>query len=149
MKRFLKLTMALTVAAILSTSAFAQTTPPKTHDHKAEHDHSAEREQKFATASKRLNLTADQETKLKEILATNKAEMKTLKEANKDASKDEKRTAMIGQMKKMDGQITAILDAKQIETYKQMKAEKKKELQQKREAKMKEKQEMEEYQSVF
>src|SRR5687768_17146192 len=143
MKRFLKLTMALTVATILSTSAFAQTTPSKTNDHKAH------REQKFKEATKRLNLSADQEQKLKGILATNKAEMKAIREANKDASKDEKRALMIGQFKKLDGQITAMLDAKQIETYKLMKEEKKKEMQQKREAKMKEKEEMEDYQGIF
>lgn len=133
MKKFLRLTMVLMTATIMSTSAFAQTTPTKSNPHKTEN------EQKFAAASKRLNLTADQETKMKEILATNKAEMKALKEANKDASKEEKRAAMIEQLKKMDGQITAILDAKQIETYNKMKAEKKKELKKKQKSKKKEK----------
>ena len=143
MKRFVSVTMALLVATILSTSAFAQ------HPRHNSDDHKAKREQKFAEASKRLNLSADQQQKLKGIMAANKEEMKALREAKKNASKDEKRAAMIGQFKKLDGQITAMLDAKQLEIYKQMKEEKKKEMQEKRAAKMKEKQEMEEYQPIF
>lgn len=143
MKRLVRLTMALLIATIFGTVAFAQ------HPQHNSDDHKAQREQKFAEASKRLNLSADQQKKLKEILEANKAEMKTLKEANKDASRDEKKKVMIAQLKKLDGQITAVLDAKQIETYKQMKAEKRKEMREKREAKMKEKEEMEDYQPIF
>jgi hypothetical protein len=46
--------------------------------------------------------------------------MKALREANKDKPKEEKRKLMVAQLKKLDGQIVAVLDAKQQETYKQM-----------------------------
>jgi hypothetical protein len=130
----------------MSTAAFAQETPPK---QKKDGHHQANREQKFAAASKRLNLTGQQQTQLKEILEANKTEMKALRETHKDASNEEKRALMIGQLKKADGKIVAILDAKQLETYKLMKVEKKKELQAKRDEKMKEREEIEEYQGIF
>jgi hypothetical protein len=147
--------MVLGVATIVSTAAFAQESPSdskvsmQTSEHKPHGDHKGDREKKFAEASKRLNLSESQQADLKKILESNKAEMKAWKEANKDATKDQKRAAAMAQFKKADGQITAILDAKQQTTYNQMKAEKKKELQEKHAAKMKEHEEMEEYKGIF
>lgn len=149
MNNVLKVTFGLGLAVLLGTTTlFAQETAPVNKETKM-----AERkemhEKKFTEASKRLNLTAEQQTKIKAILQQNKTEMKTLQEANKDKTPAEKRTLMITQLKKADAQITPLLDAKQLETYKQMKAEKRSEMQKKREERMKDKAEMDEYMGVF
>ncbi len=150
MKKLLKVTLSLGLATLLGTSTVLaqETAPPSSFDTKT-HDRKEMHAQKFAEASKRLNLTAEQQTKIKAIMEQNKAEMKALREANKDKSKDEKRALMMAQLKKTDAQITPVLDAKQQEIYKQMKAEKKKEMQKKREEHMKEKAEMDEYMGIF
>lgn len=75
--------------------------------------------------SARLSLRPEQQARLKDIMKQNREEMKALRESKKDAPKEEKRTAMIAQMKKADENINAILDTKQQELYKQYKAEKK------------------------
>lgn len=104
---------------------------------------------RFDEMSKKLNLTSDQQTKIKEIMTQNRTEMKALKEANKDKAKEEQRKAMLGQLKKADGQVNEVLDAKQKEQYKQLKAERKKEMKEKRKEKMKDNEELEDYQGVL
>jgi Spy/CpxP family protein refolding chaperone len=91
----------------------------------------------------RLNLTAEQQTKLKSLREQNRTEMKALRDANKDKTKEAKRKAMQEQMRKMDAQVMAILDSKQQELYKQMKAEKKGEIKKNRQEKMKMREEIE------
>ena len=97
----------------------------------------SQQEQKFQMAVGRLNLTAEQQTKLKSLREQNRTEMKALRDANKDKTKEAKRKAMQEQMRKMDAQVMAILDSKQQELYKQMKAEKKGEIKKNRQEKMK------------
>jgi protein CpxP len=145
MNKILKAALCLGLVTMLGTSnTFAQD-KHKDHNDGKMAERKEMHEKKFAEASKRLNLTADQQEKIKAVMVQNKTEMKVLREANKDKTKEEKRAAMIGQLKKLDGQITAVLDAKQLATYKQMKAEKKSEMKKKRE----EKAEMDEYLGVF
>lgn len=133
--------MALAALLITGTQSFAQ---DKMAARGSNPEMSKEkREQRFADASKRLNLTADQQTKIKAVLSQNRTDMKALREANKDKAKDEKRKAMIDQMKKADGQVTAVLDAKQQQIYKQMKEEKKADMKTKRAERMKVQDEME------
>ncbi|AMS26445.1 hypothetical protein AEM51_04825 [Bacteroidetes bacterium UKL13-3] len=103
----------------------------------------SQQEQKFQMAVGRLNLTAEQQTKLKSLREQNRTEMKALRDANKDKTKEAKRKAMQEQMRKMDAQVMAILDSKQQELYKQMKAEKKGEIKKNRQEKMKMREEIE------
>jgi hypothetical protein len=146
MNKLVKLGMVLGVATILhSTTAFAQQTPPK---HNKE-NHQEMRAQKFAEASKRLNLTDDQQAKIKELLANNQKEMKALRGQQKDGKKENWRAAKMAQFKKLDGQILAVLNKDQQKTYAQMKEEKMKMMQTKRAEKMKEHEEMDEYQGIF
>jgi Spy/CpxP family protein refolding chaperone len=138
-------TLVLILAGFLCTqNIFAQQANiPDQSKRKAQH------EQKFKVAAEKLNLTADQQTKLKALLEQNRAEMKALREANKEKPKEEKRKAMLEQMKKMDTQVSAILDSKQQELYKQMKAEKRAEMKKKREERMKMHEEMEGEEGIF
>lgn len=94
-------------------------------------------EQKFKELSEKLHLSDDQKAKLREIGKQNRMEMKELHEAKKDAPKEERRTALIAQLKKTDEKISAVLDPKQKELYKQLKEEKRAE----RKSKIKERQE--------
>ena len=118
-------------------------------DSKRSEDRKAQHEQKFKAVAEKLNLTADQQTKLKSVLMQRKTDMKALREANKDKPKEEKRKVMLDQLKKFDGQISSILDAKQLELYKQMKADKKAEMKKKREEHMKMLEEMEGEEGLF
>jgi periplasmic protein CpxP/Spy len=137
------LNIATLLAFVISTQfSFAQQAPKKDHN---KHD----RKQQFEEVSKKLNLTADQQTHIKAIMKQNHEAMKTLREANKSKAKEEQRKAMLEQMKKADGQINDVLDAQQKEAYKQLKAERKAAMQQKRKDKMKEREEMEEYQGIL
>jgi hypothetical protein len=130
----------VTVACLQSISAQDAS---KNEDRKAKH------EQKFKAAAAKLNLTDEQQAKLKEVLQQNKTEMKAMREANKDKAKPEKRKLMLDQLKKADGQIMAILDSKQQELYKQMKEEKKAEMKKKREEHQKMQEEMEGEVGIF
>ena len=82
-------------------------------------------EQRFKEISDRLQLSPEQQVKLKEIAKENRAEMKQLRETKKDAPKEERRAAMIVQLKKVNDQINAMLTPKQQELFTQYKAEKK------------------------
>ncbi|MES2558833.1 MAG: hypothetical protein V4590_03780 [Bacteroidota bacterium] len=139
----------LTQTLLLLFVATACLQPALAQDAKNNDNRKAKHEQRFKAASERLNLTTDQQAKLKAVLKQNKTEMKTLREANKDKAKDEKRKVMIAQMKKADGQVSAILDSKQQEIYKQMKEEKKAEMKKKREEHMKMKEELEGEEGIF
>lgn len=79
----------------------------------------------FAKISTRLNLSAEQQTKLKEIIRKNREELKAVKEANKNATKEERRKALVAQMKKGDEQIKAILNDTQKAEYEKLKQERK------------------------
>ena len=79
----------------------------------------------FAKISTRLNLTAEQQTKLKEIIRKNREELKAVKEANKNATKEERRKALVAQMNKGDEQIKAILNDTQKAEYEKIKEERK------------------------
>jgi protein CpxP len=131
MKTLIKSLKVLALMAVLisGTQAFAQEKADKRQHTEMSKEKRAKR---FEEASKKLNLTADQQTKIKALLEKNKEEMKALREANKDKPKEEKRKLMVAQLKKLDGQIVAVLDAKQQETYKQMRAEKKAEMKKKK-----------------
>ena len=92
-------------------------------------------EKRFKELSERLQLTTEQQTKLKAIAKGNRVEMKQLRDAKKDAPKEERKVAMVNQLKKVNDQINVILTPKQQELFKQYKSEKKTV----REKKMKEK----------
>lgn len=79
----------------------------------------------FAKISTRLNLSAEQQIKLKEIIRKNREELKAVKEANKNATKEERRKALVAQMKKGDEQIKAILNDTQKAEYEKLKQERK------------------------
>ena len=88
-------------------------------------------EQRFKEFSDMLALNADQQVKIKAIIKQNRMEMKQIREAQKDAPKEERRSAMTAQLKKSNDQINTILDPHQQELYKQYKADKKAERQKK------------------
>ena len=108
-----------------------------------------QKEQKFAEVSKRLNLTVDQQAKLKSIILQNKTEMTELKEANQHQPKEIKREAMMKQFKKMDAQVNGILDDKQRIEYSKLKEERKLEMRKRREENKNSKEEMEYYKGIF
>jgi len=127
-------TVLLAVLLITGTQSFAQkakATAAGEH-HKGMGMSKEKREQRFAEASKKLNLTADQQTKIKAILEKNKEEMKALREANKTKTKEERRKVMVEQVKKTDAQIIGVLDAKQQAIYQQMKSDRKEEMKKKK-----------------
>jgi len=92
-------------------------------------------EKRFKELSDRLQLTSEQQIKLKAIAKENRSEMKQLRDAKKEAPKEERKVAIVTQLKKVNDQINAILTPKQQELFKQYKSEKKTV----REKKMKEK----------
>lgn len=122
MKTMLRL-FTLAFVLVLGTTAFAQGKKGMNH---MKHDSA------FAKVSERLKLTTGQQTKLKEVMKQNREEMKTLREANKETAKAEKRKLMMAQMQKNDERINAILDDAQKAEYKKLKEEKKAELKAKR-----------------
>ncbi len=129
--------------------AFLSAQSVSAQDAKMSDTRKAKHEEKFKAAAVRLNLTDDQQTKLKAVLQQNKTDMKALREANKDKAKEEKRKVMLEQMKKVNTQITALLDSKQMEIYKQMKEEKKAEMKKKHEEHMKMREEIEGEEGIF
>jgi hypothetical protein len=100
-------------------------------------------EKRFNDLSERLQLTLDQQTKLKAIAKENRLEMKQLHEGKKDAPKEERRAAMDTQLKKANAQISAILAPQQQELFIKYKAEMKKEREKKWKERNQEKEEME------
>lgn len=144
MKTQTKIIMLILAAFLCGQTVLGQ--QPKAHEYG---NRKAQHEQRFKAAAEKLSLTAEQQTKLKSLLEQNRTEMKALREANKEKPKEEKRKMMLEQMKKMDAQVSAILDSKQLELYKQMKADKKTEMKKKREERMKMREEMEGEEGIF
>jgi Spy/CpxP family protein refolding chaperone len=127
MKIAIKL-FALAFVMLIGTASFAQ--KPKA---KQQHQH-MNKDSAFAKVSKRLNLTAEQQAKLKDIIKQNHAEMKALREAIKDSSKEEKRKALVAQRQKNDERVKQILNEQQKDEYNKIKAERKLEIKKHREA---------------
>ncbi|TAE79525.1 MAG: hypothetical protein EAY81_11175 [Bacteroidetes bacterium] len=113
MKTLIKI-VCLALVVMMHSSAFAQ-------GHKK---HGARKDSAMAKISERLQLTADQKTKLKGVLKQNKTEMQALRESLKTASKEDKRKAIMTQHHKNDERINAILDEKQRAEFKKIKEEK-------------------------
>lgn len=126
-KNLITATLLATIMAF-STASFAQKA-------KANGQHKEKMEQHIKEFSTRLNLSADQETRIREIMKQSRTEMRTMRESKKDAPKEEKRTAMKDLKKKTDEKIKAVLDPKQQELYKQYKEEKRQERKNKMEQK--------------
>ena len=93
-------------------------------------------EQRLQEFSKRLNLTADQQNKVRDIMKQSRMEAKSIIQNN--SNKEDRRPKMMQLALKTDGQIMNLLDPKQQEIYKQIKAERK----EKRQGQMKEQKEM-------
>ena len=119
MKTTIKLA-ALAFLMLIGAASFAQ--KPKKGNPKPQHQH-MNKDSAFAKVSKRLNLTAEQQTKLKVIMKQNHDEMKALKESIKNATKEEKRKAVVAQMQKNDERVKQVLNEKQKTEYDKMKAE--------------------------
>jgi Spy/CpxP family protein refolding chaperone len=134
--------IALAVLTVAGLHSFAQEKADRragAEERKEQHD------ERFAEASKKLNLTPEQQTKIKDIMQQSRKSMKEFREANKDKAKEEKRTAMMSEMKKKDASITAVLDSKQQAIYKQMKADRKEEMKKRRADKVKMEDDMGDY----
>ena len=114
MKTLIKI-ICLALVVIMHSTAFAQ-------GHKK---HGARKDSAMAKISERLQLTADQKSKLKGILKQNKTEMQALRESLKTASKEEKRKAIMAQHQKNEERVNAILDEKQRAEFKKIKEERK------------------------
>lgn len=130
MKTTLKL-MAALLMLVCATSVFAQGgMRGGMRDGKGDHREGKgmNRDSAFAKISQRLQLTPNQQTKLKEIMKQNRQEMKAIKEANKNADKATRRQAVMAQMKKMDDQVNAILNDSQRAEYEKIKAERREEM---------------------
>lgn len=130
MKNTLKL-MVLAFIVMVSTHAFAQKNGGAKKHHGNHKMYGMKGDSAFAKISARLNLTPDQQTKLKEIAKQNRTEMKAVKEANKTASKEDKRAAMMAQRDKNEARINAILNDTQRAEFAKMKAERKAEMKKK------------------
>lgn len=123
MKTSLKLFL-VALIVLFSNMVFAQ----RHHDGK----HKEKADSAFAKVSERLKLTPDQQTKLKEIMKQNRTEMKQVREANKEASKEDRRKAMLAQLSKSDERVKAILNDSQKAEYTKIKAERKELMKQRR-----------------
>jgi uncharacterized membrane protein YdfJ with MMPL/SSD domain len=109
---------------------------PLTHaqgQNKGEHKH-MNKDSAFAKMSKRLNLSANQEIKLKVIVKQNHDEMKALKASIKNVTKEEKRKTVVAQMQKNDERVKQVLNEQQKTEYDKMKAEHMAEMRKNREA---------------
>lgn len=71
---------------------------------------------------KKLNLSADQTAKVKDILLAQATQMDSLK-ANKAGDKKANREAFKAQLQKTDGQLAAVFTADQNKTYSEFKAQ--------------------------
>jgi Spy/CpxP family protein refolding chaperone len=132
MKTSIKL-WAITLIALVGIASLTQVQGQNKGEHKLQHKH-MNKDSAFAKMSKRLNLSANQETKLKVIVKQNHDEMKALKESIKNATKEEKRKAVIAQMQKNDERVKQVLNEKQKTEYDKMKAERKAKMRKYREA---------------
>ena len=126
MKTPIKL-IAIALVMLFSTANFAQ--GQKRHGQKMNRD------SVFNKFSTRLQLTPDQQTKLKDIRKQNQTEMKAIREANKNTSKEDKHKALAEQYKKNDSRIKQVLNEKQKAEYDKIKVEKRAEMQKRREGK--------------
>lgn len=97
--------------------------------------------QRVEHMSKKLNLNADQQIKLKAILTKSREDAIVIRKEN--TTQETRRPKMLELVKSTDQQISSMLDAKQLELYKQHKAERKKELKGKRNKKQSELHELE------
>ena len=128
MKTAIKL-LALAFVMLIGTASFAQKPKPK---QQTQHKH-MNKDSAFAKVSKRLNLTAEQQTKLKVIMKQNHDEMKALKASIKNATKEEKRKAVVAQMQKNDERVKQVLNEQKKTEYDKIKAEHKAEMRKNRE----------------
>ncbi|MBW7846007.1 MAG: hypothetical protein H3C45_10280 [Bacteroidia bacterium] len=110
--------VATLMVCISTTVVFAQTTP-KNNSEKREN-----LKQEHAEMQERLQLTPEQQEKIKEIRKNNQAEMKAIKEANKNADKATQREAMLKQKEKNNEQIKSVLNETQKAEFDKIKAEK-------------------------
>lgn len=113
-------------------------------------EHRKEMAQKrFDEVSKKLELSAEQQTQLKALLQKHREQMKVTREQMKEKAKTEKREAAKAQLQKLDSDINAMLNDKQKTAYKKLKDERKAERKAKREQKMKDREEMDEIEGIF
>lgn len=134
MKTSIKL-CAITLILLIGTPSLvrAQEQNNVVNQHKLKHKN-MNKDSAFAKMSKRLNLSANQEIELKVIMKQNRNEMKSLKASVKNATKEEKRKAVIVQMQKNDERVKQILNEKQKTEYDKIKAERKAKIKKRREA---------------
>jgi Spy/CpxP family protein refolding chaperone len=132
MKTSIKL-WAITLIALVGIASLTQAQGQNNGEHKLQHKQ-MNKDSAFAKMSKRLNLSSNQETKLKVIVKQNHDEMRALKESIKNATKEEKRKAVVAQMQKNDERIKQVLNEKQKTEYDKMKAEHKARMRKYREA---------------
>lgn len=134
MKTSIKL-CAITLILLIGTPSLvrAQEQNNIVNQHKLKHKN-MNKDSAFAKMSKRLNLSANQEIELKVIMKQNRNEMKSLKASVKNATKEEKRKAVIVQMQKNDERVKQILNEKQKTEYDKIKAERKAKIKKRREA---------------
>lgn len=111
---------------MLSTTTFAQ--------HKKAH-HKHQKDSAWIKMSQRLQLSDEQQTKAKETIKLNRQELKALRERTKDLSKDERKKAMLEQLRKNDERINALLNDSQKAEYKKIKTERLDELKKRKAAK--------------
>lgn len=137
MKTTIKLA-ALAFLMLIGSASFAQKPKKGSPKPKPQQKH-MHRDSAFAKVSKRLDLSAEQQTKLKDIVKQNHAEMKAIREANKSATKEEKRKAVVAQMQKNDERVKQVLNEQQKAEYEKIKAERKEEMKMHREARKAEK----------
>lgn len=134
MKTSIKL-CAITLILFIVTASLvrAQEQNNGVNQHKLKHKN-MNKDSAFAKMSKRLNLSANQEIELKVIMKQNRNEMKSLKASVKNATKEEKRKAVIVQMQKNDERVKQVLNEQQKTEYDKIKAERKAKIKKRREA---------------
>lgn len=132
MKTSIKL-WAITLIALVGIASLTQAQGQNNGEHKLQHKQ-MNKDSAFAKMSKRLNLSSNQETKLKVIVKQNHDEMRAFKESIKNATKEEKRKAVVAQMQKNDERVKQVLNEKQKTEYDKMKAEHKARMRKYREA---------------
>ncbi|MES2381615.1 MAG: hypothetical protein V4538_11275 [Bacteroidota bacterium] len=89
----------------------------------AQRQQGSKMEMVMSKLTEKLSLTPDQQSKVKAIFSTHFDQMKALKEQVKNASPEDKKTALRAQWKKTDDAMLAVLDTTQKTKYQEAKKE--------------------------
>jgi periplasmic protein CpxP/Spy len=125
---FKKFLLALMAASLISIAAAGQDAPannqpaaPSAQGNEGWHHGPPDPAQRTKMLTKRLNLSADQQTKVQGIFQTEQSQMQGLRE-DTTLSRQDLRTKMMDMRKSTDAQVRAVLDPEQQKKWDEMQA---------------------------